>query len=68
MARILVGEREIGVAEDLEEVMSRVVNARDGIRRGSGLVAPPGWLALTTSDTDEEIVLQAARIGYILAD
>jgi hypothetical protein len=69
MTRILVGNTELGVAEELEDVLNRIVNSRDGIRLGSGaIVAPPGWLALTASDTDEPLYVQATRVGYVRPD
>jgi hypothetical protein len=69
MARILLDETEIEVAEEVEEVLGRIVNARDGLRRGSGaIIAPPGWVLLTASGTGEEIYLQVARIAYVRED
>jgi len=68
MARILLGEVEIEVTEDVEEALSRIVNARDGLRRSNGvIVAPPGWVILTAADTSE-IYVQVARIGYVRED
>jgi hypothetical protein len=68
MARILLGETEIEVREDVEETLKRIVDARDGLRRGSGaIVAPPGWVILTAADTSE-IYVQVARIGYVRED
>jgi hypothetical protein len=69
MARIFIDETEIEVAEDVEEVLSRVVNAKDGLRRGSGaIIAPPGWVTLTASGVGEEIYVQVARIAYVRED
>jgi hypothetical protein len=68
MARILLGETEIEVSEDVEETLNRIVNARDGLRRGSGaIVAPPGWVILTAADSSE-IYVQVARIAYVRED
>jgi hypothetical protein len=68
MARILLDEIEIEVAEDVEETLGRIVNARDGLRRGDGaILAPPGWVILTAADTSE-IYVQVARIGYVRED
>jgi hypothetical protein len=69
MARIVLGETEIEVAEDVEDILNRIVNSRDGLRRGSGaIVAPPGWVVLTASGGGEEIYLQVARIAYVRED
>jgi hypothetical protein len=69
MARILLDETEIEVSEDVEEILSRIVNSRDGLRRGSGaIVAPPGWVILTASGTGDEIYLQVAHIAYVRED
>lgn len=68
MARILLGETEIEVSEDVEETLNRIVNARDGLRRGSGaIVAPPGWVILTAPDSSE-IYVQVARVAYVRED
>jgi hypothetical protein len=68
MARILLDETEVEVAEEVEEILNRVVNSRDGLRRGSGaIVAPPGWVVLTAPNTGE-IYIQVARIAYIRED
>jgi hypothetical protein len=68
MARILLDETEIEVNEDVEEVLNKIVNARDGLRRGSGaIIAPPGWVILTTAG-GEEIYVQVARIAYVRED
>ena len=69
MARILLDETEIEVVEDVEDVLARIVNARDGLRRGSGaIVAPPGWVILTASGGSEELYVQVARIAYVRED
>jgi hypothetical protein len=69
MARIVLDETEIEVAEDVEEILNRIVNSRDGLRRGSGaIVAPPGWVVMTASGGSEEIYVQVARIAYVRED
>jgi hypothetical protein len=69
MARVLLDEMEITVSEEVDEVLSRIVNSRDGIRRGNGaIVAPPGWVTVTASDTGDEMYVQVARIGYVRDD
>jgi hypothetical protein len=68
MARILLDETEIDVSEDAEETLNRIVNSRDGLRRGSGaIVAPPGWVILTATD-GSEIYVQVARIAFVRED
>jgi hypothetical protein len=68
MAHILLDETEIEVAEDAEGALNRIVNARDGLRRGNGaIVAPPGWVSLTAAD-GSDIYVQVARIGYVRED
>jgi len=69
MARILLDETEIEVAEEVDEVLGKIVNAKDGLRRGNGaIIAPPGWLLVSAAGTGEEIYLQVARIGYVRED
>jgi hypothetical protein len=38
VARILLDETEIDVSEDVEDILNRIVNSRDGLRRGGGAV------------------------------
>jgi hypothetical protein len=48
--------------------LNRIVNARDGLRRGNGaIVAPPGWVILTATD-GSDIYVQVARIAYVRED
>ncbi|HYB24307.1 MAG TPA: hypothetical protein VED41_10945 [Solirubrobacteraceae bacterium] len=69
MALILLGETETAVAEELDDVLALIVAAKDGIRNSSGnILAPPGWVLLTASDTGERIYVQAERIGYVRED
>jgi hypothetical protein len=66
MALILLDETEIAVSEDVEDILTRIVNARDGLRLGSGtIVAPPGWVILSDADTDAPVYVQVARIGCV---
>jgi hypothetical protein len=68
MARLLVDGTEVEVGEDLEDVLNRIVSARDGVRRGNGaIVAPPGWMLLTVAGIDEPIFVQVSRIGCVRA-
>jgi hypothetical protein len=69
MARILLDESEIEVAEDVEEILAAIVNARDGLRRGSGaILAPPGWVRLTQPGLGETIYIQVSHVGYVRED
>jgi hypothetical protein len=69
MARIVLDETDIEVAEDVEDILNRIVNSRDGLRRGSGaIVAPPGWVVVTAAGGGDEIYLQVARIAYVRED
>jgi hypothetical protein len=69
MARILLDDTEIDVSEDVEDTLSRIVNSRDGLRHGSGaIMAPAGWVVLTTRDNGEALYVQVARIGYVRED
>jgi hypothetical protein len=66
MARILFDQAEIDVSEDVQEVLGRVVNSRDGLRRPNGsIIAPSGWVVLTEAITDKQVFVQVARIGYV---
>ena len=66
VARILLDEVELEVSEDSEEILARIVNARDGLRHGSGrIVAPPGWVVLSAADTGEPVYVQVVNISYV---
>jgi hypothetical protein len=65
MAQILLVEREIDVFEEAEEVLSRILNCGEGVRRAGEIVAPPGWVLLTTPDTEDAIYVQVARIACV---
>jgi hypothetical protein len=69
MARILLDQTEVDVSEDVDDVLNRIVNSRDGLRHGSGkILAPAGWVILTASGTGDSIFVQVARIGYVRED
>jgi hypothetical protein len=66
MASILFDQAPITVSEDVDEVLGRVVNSRDGLRRGNGaILAPAGWIVLTEADTGEPLYVQVSRVGYV---
>ncbi len=69
MARILLDQTEIEVAEESEEILTAIVASRDGLRRRSGaLLAPPGWVGLTQPGLGESIYVQVSHIGYVRED
>lgn len=55
--------------QEVEEILTRIVHSKDGIRRADGvIVSPPGWVMLTASDTDEVAYVQTSRIGWVRED
>ena len=69
MARILLGGTETTVAEEVAEVLGRIVAAKDGIRNSGGaILAPPGWAVLTAADTGDELYVQTEHIAYVRED
>jgi hypothetical protein len=69
MALVLLGDTATSVAEGMEEVLSRIVASKDGLRSGTGtIVAPPGWITLTDSDTGDPIYIQTAHIRSVSED
>lgn len=69
MAHILFGQTEVEVREEVEEILARIVDSRDGLRHGSGaIVAPPGWVSLTQVGLGEPIFVQVSQIGYVRED
>ncbi len=66
MASILFEQAGIDVSEDVDEVLSRVVNSRDGLRLANGsILAPAGWIVLTEAATGEALYVQVSRVGYV---
>ena len=66
MARVLLDDPEMEVAEDTDEILARMVNARDGLRIGNGsIIAPSGWVSVTDPITDEPIYVQVSRVGFV---
>ncbi len=69
MALVLLGDTETSVAEEMQDVLSQIVASKDGLRSGSGvIVAPPGWISLTASDTGDPIYIQAAHVLSVRDD
>ncbi len=69
MAQILLGVNEMSVDEGKEDVLSRIVASKDGLRSGSGaILAPPGWMVLTASGTGEQIYFQTVHIAWVRDD
>jgi hypothetical protein len=53
----------------VEEILSRIVRSKDGLRHGHGaIVAPAGWLVVTAQGSDDEIYVQVARVGCVRDD
>jgi hypothetical protein len=69
MARILLDESEIEVAEEVEEVLTAIISAKDGLRHSSGaILAPPGWVRLTQPGLGGTIYIQVSHLGYVRED
>jgi hypothetical protein len=69
MAKIRVQAAELHVGESVEDVLSRVANADQGIRMGGARVSPPGWILLTDATVpNRQMYVQAAQIGYVHDD
>ena len=69
MARILLDESEIEMAEEVEEILTAIVSAKDGLRHGSGaILAPPGWVRLTQPGLGEAIYIQVSHVAYVRED
>jgi hypothetical protein len=66
MTVMLVGDSEIDVSEQVDEVLMAMQAAKDGVRSANGkIVVPPGWLVLTASDSGEPVFIQISRVGYL---
>ena len=47
MTRMLVGDKELEVEEDLDLVWTRINNSRDGVTQGGVRITAPGWIIVT---------------------
>jgi hypothetical protein len=66
MASIVFDRLTLEVSEEVEEVLSRVVNSKDGLRNGNGaILAPAGWMILTDADTGGDLYVQVARLDCV---
>jgi hypothetical protein len=66
VARVLLNNTELEVTEDTDEILARIVKARDGLRRGSGtIIAPPGWIRLTDPLSDDPVYVQVAKVSFV---
>ncbi len=69
MAKVRVQAAELHVQETLEDVMTRVANADEGVNRAGVRVTAPGWITLTDATApNRELYVQAAQIGYVHED
>jgi hypothetical protein len=66
VARVLLNNTELEVTEDTDEILARIVKARDGLRHGSGtIIAPPGWIRLTDPLSDDPVYVQVAKVSFV---
>jgi hypothetical protein len=66
MTAVLVGDMEVDVSEQVDEVLDAMRAAKDGVRSSKGtILVPPGWLVLTAADSGEPIHIQISRVGYV---
>jgi hypothetical protein len=69
MAKVRVQGAELNVHESVEEVLSRVANAVQGVRMGGARVTAPGWIVLTDATiSNRQLYVQAVQIGYVHED
>lgn len=69
MAKVRVQAAELHVHESVEDVLSRVANAAQGVRIGGARVTAPGWILLTDATVpNRQLFVQAAQIGYVHED
>ena len=68
MAKVRVQAAELSVLESVEDVMTRVSNAAEGLQVEGSQVAGPGWISLTDARTNRELYVQVGQIGYVGED
>ncbi len=66
MTRILVGDKELEVAEPLEDVLGRISRALEQGPTERGIrVLPSGWIIVHSTQMDSDLYVQTAQIGYV---
>jgi hypothetical protein len=65
MTRMLVGDKELEVEEDLDLVWTRINNSRDGVTQGGVRITAPGWIIVTAPALEGPVYVQASNIGYV---
>ena len=66
MACVLLNNTELEVTEEPDEVLARIVKARDGLRHGSGVIlAPPSWVRLTDPLSEDPVYVQVAKVSFV---
>jgi hypothetical protein len=66
MARILLGDKELEVAEDFENVLQRIAHAEaNGPQIGGRRVLPAGWMILRAIEFDEDVFVQTSTVSFV---
>jgi hypothetical protein len=66
MTRILLGDKELEVAEDFDNVLSRIAHAEtNGPTVGGLRVLPAGWMTVRAIQFEEDVYIQTSAISYI---
>ena len=67
MAKVRIQGSELHVRESVEDVLSQVADAGQGV--GGGRANPPGWIVLTDANVpSRQLFVQAVQIGYVHQD
>jgi hypothetical protein len=66
MTRILLGDRELEVVEDFENVLQRIAYAEtNGPQIGGLRVLPAGWMIVRAVEFDEDVFVQTSTVSYV---
>ena len=66
MARILLGDRELEVAESYENLLQRIAHAESkGPQVGGRQVLPAGWMTVGAVEFGDDIYVQTSAISYV---
>jgi len=66
MTRILLGDRELEVAEDFENVLQRISHAAtNGPQVGGQRVLPAGWMIVRAVEFDDDVYVQTSTVSYV---
>jgi hypothetical protein len=66
MTRLILGNTELEVSEDFENILQRISHASEnGPTVGGMRVLPAGWMIARPSELEEDVYIQTSTISYV---